>query len=163
VGTKWRFLDETKHGVSVSTYPQFTFNNPTASVRRGLADDGWQMFLPLEVSKTLGRFQAGGEIGYNLRRKAANEVWLGVVGAFQAARRVQLLAELHSVEARRFADNESVFRPRRQDQAHQPQFPAIRRRPQSARIHRWPAEILHVCRPSVFILEWIDAAPDVPS
>jgi hypothetical protein len=44
VGVKWRFLDEVKGGVSVSTYPQFTLNNPTASVRRGLVDDGWQMF-----------------------------------------------------------------------------------------------------------------------
>jgi len=108
-GTKWRFLDETTYGVSVSTYPQFTFNNPTSSVRRGIADDGWQMFLPLEVSKTLGRFQAGGEVGYNLRQTDANEVWLGLVGAFQASSRTQLLAELHSIETGRLTDNESVF------------------------------------------------------
>jgi hypothetical protein len=109
VGTKWRFLEETKYGISVSTYPQFTFNNPTSSVRRGIVDDGLQMFLPVEVSKTVGRFQAGGEVGYNFRQKAANELWLGVVGAFQAASRVQLLTELHSIETGRFAGNESVF------------------------------------------------------
>ncbi len=108
-GVKWRFLDEAKVGVSVSTYPQFTFNNPSESVRRGLADDGWQMLLPIEVSKTLGKFQVGGEVGYNVQQKRPDELWLGVVGAFQAARRVQLLAELHSIEAAHFAENESVF------------------------------------------------------
>jgi hypothetical protein len=109
VGVKWRFLDESKCGVSVSTYPQFTFNNPTASVRRGLADDGWQMLVPLEMSKTFGKFQLDGEVGYNLQQKLSNEIWLGLVGAFQASGRLQLLAELHSIETRRFTGNESVF------------------------------------------------------
>ena len=109
VGVKWRFLDEAKGGVSVSPYPQFTFNNPTASVRRGLVDDGWQMFVPLEVSKTLGKFQVGGEVGYNLQQKFPNQLWLGLVGALQAASRIQLLAELHSIGAEHFAENESIF------------------------------------------------------
>ena len=109
IGVKWRFLDEAKGGVSVSTYPQFTFNNLSDSVRRGLADDGWQMFVPLEVSKTLGKFQVGGEVGYNVQQKLPDELWLGAVGAYQAASRIQLLAELHAIGARHFVENESVF------------------------------------------------------
>jgi hypothetical protein len=109
VGVKWRFLDEARGGLSVSTYPQFTFNNPTASVRRGLADDGLGMFLPIEISKSLGKFQIDGEVGYNIQRKLANELWLGVVGAFEAGSRIQLLAEMHSIGTAHFAENESVF------------------------------------------------------
>ena len=67
------------------------------------------MFVPLEVSKTLDKFQVGGEVGYNVQQRLPDELWLGVVGGFQAARRVQLLAELHSIEAGHFGENESVF------------------------------------------------------
>jgi hypothetical protein len=66
-------------------------------------------FVPLEVSKTLGKFQVGGEVGYNLQQKFPNQLWLGLVGALQAASRIQLLAELHSIGAEHFAENESVF------------------------------------------------------
>jgi hypothetical protein len=109
VGVKWRFLDEDKRGISVSTYPHLVFNNPTDSVRRGLADDGWQVFLPIEFSKQLGRFQINGEAGYNLQQRLPNELSLGVVTGFRASSRVELLAELHTVGVRHFEENESVF------------------------------------------------------
>ncbi|MBZ5570316.1 MAG: hypothetical protein LAO09_00375 [Acidobacteriia bacterium] len=109
IGVKWRFLDESGQGVSVSTYPQFTFNNPTTSVRQGLADDGWQMFLPLECSKTFRKLQVDGEAGYNLQRKRPDELWLGLVAAVHPLARVELLGELHSIGSRHFSENESVF------------------------------------------------------
>ena len=109
IGVKWRFLDEDKTGASVSTYPHVIFNNPTNSVRRGLADDGWQVFLPLEASKRHGKFQVDGEAGYNLQQRRPNELWLGIVGGYDVTGRVELLAELHSISAQHFAENESVF------------------------------------------------------
>ncbi|HSS98898.1 MAG TPA: hypothetical protein VLK33_17805, partial [Terriglobales bacterium] len=109
VGVKWRFMDEDKRGVSVSTYPHIIWNNPSNSVRRGLVDDGWQVFLPIEFSKQLGKFQINGEAGYNIQQRLSNEVWLGVVTGYQATHRVELLGELHTIGARRFAENESVF------------------------------------------------------
>ena len=78
-------------------------------VMRGLADDGRQVFLPLEVSRKFGKFQVDGEAGYNIQQKRSNELWLGVVGAFEASSRVDLLAELHSIGSAHFAENESVF------------------------------------------------------
>ncbi len=62
VGAKWRFLDESKTGVSASIYPQFTFNNPTASVRRGLVANDQDFFLPLEVQKTVGPLEINLEV-----------------------------------------------------------------------------------------------------
>ncbi len=109
VGVKWRFLDEDKHGLSVSTYPHLIWNNPSDSVRRGLTDDGWQVFLPIEVSKRAGKFQVDGEAGFNMQQRFPNEIWLGVIGAYEASKRVVLLGELHTIGASHFAENESVF------------------------------------------------------
>jgi hypothetical protein len=109
VGVKWRFVDEAKRGISISTYPHFSFNNPTASVRRGLADDGWEIFLPLEFSRQIGKFQANGEVGYNLQQRRSNELWLGFAAGVQATSRVELLAEVHTIGANSFAETESVF------------------------------------------------------
>ena len=109
IGVKWRFLGETPSGLAVSTYPHVIFNNPTSAVRRGLADDGWQVFLPIQASQRLGKFQLNGEAGYNIQQKLPNEIWLGLVAGYDASERVQLLGELHSIEVRRFGENESVF------------------------------------------------------
>lgn len=109
IGVKWRFLGETRSGLAVSTYPHVVFNNPTSAVRRGLADDGWQVFLPIQASQRMGKFQLNAEAGYNIQQKLANEIWLGLVAGYDASKRVQLLGELHSIEIRRFAEHESVF------------------------------------------------------
>jgi len=109
VGVKWRFLGETQSGLAISTYPHLVFNNPTSAARRGLADEGLQFFLPIEVSQRLGKFQVNGEAGYNIQQKLPNEIWLGLVAGYEASERVELLGELHCIEARRLAENESVF------------------------------------------------------
>ena len=108
-GVKIRFLDESKRGISFSTYPQFTFGGAASAVQQNLASPGWQMFLPIEMSKTFGKFQLDGEAGYNLQQQFPNEVWFGVVGAYEPSERVQLLAEIHEIEAHRFAESEPVF------------------------------------------------------
>jgi hypothetical protein len=109
IGIKWRWLDEDKHGFALSTYPQLTFNNPTASVRRGLADDGWQIFLPVEISRSFGPVELNGEAGYNIQQRQANEIWMGMAAGIQACKRVELLGELHSISSQRLDENESVF------------------------------------------------------
>ena len=108
-GIKWRFMDEDKRGVSISTYPHIIWNNPSNSVKRGLVDDGWQVFLPIEFSKQLGKFQINGEAGYNIQQRLPNEVWLGFVTGYQTSNRVELLGEVHTIGADHFAENESVF------------------------------------------------------
>lgn len=109
VGVKWRFLGETASGLAISTYPHLVFNNPTSAVDRGLADEGWQVFLPIEASQRVGKFQFNGEAGYNIQQKLSNEIWLGLVTGYDVSGRLELLAEIHTIEAHRFAENESVF------------------------------------------------------
>ncbi len=54
VGVKWRFLDEDKFGINMSSYPQLEFNPPTTSADRGLVDRGANLLLPVEASKKFG-------------------------------------------------------------------------------------------------------------
>jgi len=105
-GVKWRFLDEDKHGLNVSTYPQFSFNEPGP---RRLVDRGAQMLLPVEVSKTLGKFELNWEGGYNIRQYAGDELLFGFAAAHEATPKLELLAEVHSVPDRTFSENEFVF------------------------------------------------------
>ena len=109
VGVKVRFLDESKHGVSFSTYPQFSFAGIPSAVQQAVASPGWRMFLPVEASKTFGKFQVDGEVGYNLRQQFPNEIWFGIVGAYEPAECIQLLVEVHEIEAQRFHENDPVF------------------------------------------------------
>ena len=51
LGVKWRFLDEERQGISMSTYPQVEFNMARSSVDKGLVDKGTKWILPLEVEK----------------------------------------------------------------------------------------------------------------
>ncbi|HEX7287624.1 MAG TPA: hypothetical protein VF532_15660 [Candidatus Angelobacter sp.] len=106
VGVKWRFLGQDKHGVNVSTYPQMSFNVPGP---QRLVDSGMQLLLPLEISRSFGRFSADAEFGFNLQQTGGNELILGLAMGYEATKRLELLGELHSVPTVSFSANESVF------------------------------------------------------
>lgn len=61
---KYRFRDEDRHGMSMSIYPQFEFNNPTSSDERGLIDDGVRLKLPVQITRSAGSFELYLEAGY---------------------------------------------------------------------------------------------------
>jgi hypothetical protein len=107
LGLKWRFLDQDKTGVNVSTYPHLIFNNPTNSVRNGLADEGSQVFLPIEISRQFQNFEIGAEVGINFQQHRPNELWFGVAGGYDVREGTELLAEIHTI--RGGGENESVF------------------------------------------------------
>jgi hypothetical protein len=105
-GVKWRFLDQDKHGVNVSTYPQMSFNVPGP---QRLVDSGMQLLLPLEISRSFGRFSADAEFGFNWQQTGGNELIFGLAFGYEATKRLELLGELHSVPTVSFNANESVF------------------------------------------------------
>lgn len=105
-GIKWRFVDQEKHGLNVSTYPQFSWNSPGP---QRLEDHGNQFLLPLEVSRNIGKLELNGEVGYNFKQHNVDELLLGFATGYQASERLELLAEVHSTRLRDSATNESVF------------------------------------------------------
>jgi hypothetical protein len=107
VGTKWRFLDEDKEDVSVSVYPQFTFNNPTSSVRRGLVAADQQFFLPLELEKTIGPLDLNFEAGHGFHFNAPDEWDFGVVAGHSFGD-FELMGEIHGAALDHFQQDDLV-------------------------------------------------------
>ena len=105
VGTKWRFLDEDKDSISMSIYPQFTFNNPTSSVRRGLVADDQQFFLPLELEKTIGPIDLDFEAGHGFHFNAPDEWDYGVVAGHSFGD-FELMGEVHGTALDHFQQDD---------------------------------------------------------
>jgi hypothetical protein len=93
LGVKWRFLDEEKAGVAVSTYPQFGFNVVTSSAARGLVDEDPHGLLPVSAVKSLGPVDLDVEVGRTFRKGGVGE-WVWGVAAGHHAGSVELLAEV---------------------------------------------------------------------
>ncbi len=109
VGVKWRFVDAEKHGFAMSIYPQLEFNNPTASVRRGLVERGAQLLLPLEVTRKVGPLDINGEVGYRVVEQQANELLYGLAFGSQVTKRLELLGEIHGTPKQNLSENELLF------------------------------------------------------
>jgi hypothetical protein len=108
VGTKWRFLDENKAGLSASIYPQFTFNNPTSSVRRGLVAKGQEFFLPLELQKAIEQLDMDFELGPNFDFNAPNEYDYGLVIGHTFGR-LELIGEIHGTSLDHFRKDDLIL------------------------------------------------------
>ena len=99
-GVKWRFLDQNRHGMAMSVYPQFEFNNSSSSADRGLVDKGIQFLLPFQIEKKIGKFTVNPELGYLFRKK---EITNGFIASrcFMTSRKISNLWQ-------RFTDQPSV-------------------------------------------------------
>ena len=62
-GVKWRLADQASSGIAVAFYPQLEVNVVSSSARRGLAEKGTGLLLPLAFEKNLGPLSANLEIG----------------------------------------------------------------------------------------------------
>lgn len=110
-GGRWEFwgqvaLDEKKRGFDLSTYPQFSFN--TLGPKRPV-DRGVHLLLPLQISKSFGKFELNADGGYIINQHSMDELSFGLAAGYEATKSLELLAELHSVPRRDFQANESVF------------------------------------------------------
>jgi hypothetical protein len=104
---KWRFLDEEKNGVSVSTFPRVIFNILQSSVRRGLAEDGTRFQVPVQIAKTFGIVDLDFEWGA-LASSLGRAEWLyGIVGGIEVTKTTKLMAEMHGTSRMNF-DREAL-------------------------------------------------------
>jgi hypothetical protein len=95
IGVRWRFRDEDKkHRTAMSVYPQIEFNNPTSSVRRGIADKGPEFLMPLQWQTQVGKFGIGGDVGYRFKR-GQDEIIYGVVVGRKFKDSFEVLGEIH--------------------------------------------------------------------
>lgn len=108
-GVKWRFLDEDRHGISVSVFPQFEFNNPTSSTDRGLVDDGTVFRLPVQLEKKLGPVTAGLEFGRAFKQRQSDDWIYGFLLGHKVTEQLELLGEIHGTGRPNFREHETVF------------------------------------------------------
>lgn len=109
LGVKWRFVDEDRRGVSISIYPQLEFNNSSSSADRGLVEEGVHFLLPAEVARRLGWVDINGELGYQFREHARDEVIYGLAFGHEVRKRLELLGEIHGTLQRSFGEDELLF------------------------------------------------------
>lgn len=109
IGVKYRFLDEERHDVSMSIYPQFSFNNPTSSDERDLVDSGTELALPIQIARRAGPVELSLELGYSLIEHEEDEWSYGLAAAGPLSERFELLGEVHGVATRDFEEDVLVF------------------------------------------------------
>jgi hypothetical protein len=100
-GVKWRFYENDKYKLNISTYPQLEFNNPNDSVKRGLADPGTRFLLPFEVTKEVGPLELDLEVGtWFLKDSGVDGHVLGFAIGHQTTKSLELLAEVYKLTDR---------------------------------------------------------------
>jgi hypothetical protein len=99
VGVKWRFADIQDSGLSMSTYPQLSWNLLSSSVSRGITTPGRQFFLPIEAATVVGDFRLDGEIGRNFVQQEQNQWMVGAVLAHSCGGTVECVGEVHETLA----------------------------------------------------------------
>jgi hypothetical protein len=108
-GTKWRFLDQTNAWLDASVYPQFVWNNPTSSVRRGLADDGSSFLLPVEMGHHFGPLDVYGDAGYVWNQDSESAGFFGLAAEYELSEKWTVMGELHDDFERVFEEDELDF------------------------------------------------------
>lgn len=94
-GIKYRFLQDEKRGLNLSTFPMLVVNNTKNSVDRGLAEDGPMFLLPVEVSQKVGKVDLNLEAGHWFTQDKG--YWIaGLAGSIHPAKRLEVMAEVYS-------------------------------------------------------------------
>lgn len=102
LGFKYRFLDEDRAGVAMSFYPQVAFDNLGLSFdQRGLRRSA-NPLLPIEISRTFGKFELGAEVGYQFFQHNRDEWFFGVATGYKVTDKLELLAEVRMTEDQSF-------------------------------------------------------------
>ena len=97
VGVKWRFLDEERDGVALSTYPQIEFRNPASgAARRGLSADENSLLLPVEAVRTVGPVEINVDFGGTFHSRTRDGWFGGCAVGRQVDARLELMVELHA-------------------------------------------------------------------
>jgi hypothetical protein len=109
LGFKYRFFDEKRNGISMSIYPQISFNNPTSSADRGLVDHGKQLTLPVQVGRHVGPLGLNLQVGYSSIEHEEDEWMYGLALGWPVNNRFELMGEANGAAERDFGSNVLVF------------------------------------------------------
>jgi len=111
LGVKWRFLDEDRHGVSMSIYPQIAFNTSNTSVDKGLVDKGTAVILPFQLERKFGPLNINGEVGYIVNQERENQWIYGLAFGYKTSEQIEWVGELFGTASSEldWANHDLVF------------------------------------------------------
>lgn len=109
IGMRYRFIDESRYGFAMSTYPAFEFSGSPGSVRRGVAEPTRSFFLPVEIAKTINGIGVNGEVGYLFEQGGEGSWEYGLLFGRDASEKVELLGELHGSTDKDFSANDLLI------------------------------------------------------
>lgn len=109
VAVKWRFLDEDRHGVAMSIYPRFIFNNPTSSADRGLVEEGTVFRLPVQLEKKLGILDMIVNLGHEFHQHQGDSWLYSIAAKYAEIKGLEVLAEVFGTVDNSFNNAENVF------------------------------------------------------
>jgi hypothetical protein len=98
-GIKWRFLDQGEGGWQMSTFPQFETAGSASAQRKGIAEEGSRLLLPVAVSRSFGPLDLDFEAGYYFAHRGPEERILGFVAGHRFTPRLELDVELYNDHA----------------------------------------------------------------
>lgn len=93
---KWRILDEDNTGFAFSIYPRIDTLYPLSSQDPRVNNDGVRYFLPIEFSKTFGKWGINPEIGYAYNTRYPGEWNYGLAASYEFQPNRELLFEIHA-------------------------------------------------------------------
>jgi hypothetical protein len=84
---------------SLGTYPQVSINNPTSAVRRGIAENGPQYYLPVEFTAQVGPIGFDGEVGRWIGNQNVPSRWgRGLIAGHEFNDRLELYGEIYDLQ-----------------------------------------------------------------
>ena len=92
---KWRFIDEDRFGVAISTYPRVDFHHPLSSANPAINLPGNRFFLPFEFAKKIGKFGLNPEIGFASYTQSSSEWVYGFAMSYEFEKEKEILFEIH--------------------------------------------------------------------
>ena len=108
-GVKWRFLNENNKRPSVSTYPQLLVITNREFGQLGVTDPGTDLYLPLEVMKSFGKFLLDMDGGVLFRQFSESQFSSGICGEFDVNEHLALLGEVHAITSTSFVEDQLVW------------------------------------------------------
>lgn len=78
VGAKWRFVDQEKQGIAVSTFPQYSWNLVASSLQRGIVGETRQLLVPVQFGGEYGEYGIYGELARNFVESGLHETLAGL-------------------------------------------------------------------------------------
>jgi hypothetical protein len=96
IGTKFRFVDQAKAGIDISTHPAVFFGVSNDAVDKEVIEEGTELFIPLEFQKYIGKNILGIEIGRLINSRSQGDWTYGVLYARAFNSRINAAVELNA-------------------------------------------------------------------